>query len=138
MKKTSKTGPKEVTDEHKQAMAVGRREARIVGDYLAALRDARPKRGRRRTEETVQRQMQDVDTQLRDNPEPLRELKLIQERQDLAQELEQLRNSVTLDEYEQPFIDIAVNYSGRQGISYSAWREVGVPADVLRRAGIKR
>jgi hypothetical protein len=29
-------------------------------------------------------------------------------------------------------------YSRAKGISYGAWREVGVPADVLREAGIAR
>ena len=29
-------------------------------------------------------------------------------------------------------------YSERKGISYAAWREIGVPAAVLKRAGISR
>jgi hypothetical protein len=32
----------------------------------------------------------------------------------------------------------AAPYSERKGITYSAWREVGVPANVLEKAGISR
>jgi hypothetical protein len=34
------------------------------------------------------------------------------------------------------FIRVASDYSRREGISYPAWREVGVPVDVLKAAGI--
>jgi hypothetical protein len=36
------------------------------------------------------------------------------------------------------FVKAARPYSKSKGISYGAWREVGVPADVLRDAGITR
>ena len=36
------------------------------------------------------------------------------------------------------FVDAAAEYSERKGITYSAWRELGVPAAVLKRAGVKR
>jgi hypothetical protein len=39
---------------------------------------------------------------------------------------------------EAAFIEHAQSYSERKGISYSAWRESGVLADVLRRAGVAR
>jgi hypothetical protein len=39
---------------------------------------------------------------------------------------------------EQAFAEVAASYSDRQGISYASWREVGVPAAVLKRAGIAR
>ena len=32
----------------------------------------------------------------------------------------------------------AKNYCERKGITYSTWREVGVPAEVLKKAGISR
>jgi hypothetical protein len=34
------------------------------------------------------------------------------------------------------FVKHARAYSDRKGISYATWREFGVPADVLRKAGI--
>ncbi len=39
---------------------------------------------------------------------------------------------------ERDFIASAQSYGARKGISYSAWRQVNVPAAILRRAGIYR
>ena len=43
-----------------------------------------------------------------------------------------------MDALETAFVDVAKSYSERQGIGYQSWREVGVPAAVLSRAGITR
>ena len=40
-------------------------------------------------------------------------------------------------EEERAFVEAAAPYGERKGISYKAWREVGVPAAVLKRAGIR-
>ena len=45
---------------------------------------------------------------------------------------------VDLTAVEEGFVKAAKSYSERKGISYSTWREVGVSADVLKRAGISR
>jgi hypothetical protein len=39
---------------------------------------------------------------------------------------------------EKEFVRAAKGYSERKGITYGAWREFGVPAEVLRKAGISR
>ena len=39
---------------------------------------------------------------------------------------------------EDGFVKVAKGYSSRKGISYNAWRTVGVSAAVLKRAGISR
>jgi hypothetical protein len=35
-------------------------------------------------------------------------------------------------------VKVAKSYSERQNISYASWRDVGVEASVLKRAGISR
>jgi hypothetical protein len=65
-------------------------------------------------------------------------LKLVQERRDLQAERETLSSPVDLAGLEDAFVEIAASYSARQGISYQSWREIGVPAEVLSRAGIGR
>jgi hypothetical protein len=40
--------------------------------------------------------------------------------------------------YERAFVANAKPYGERRGISYQAWRQLGVPASVLRQAGISR
>ena len=58
---------------------------------------------------------------------------------DLQAELEQLQGGgVDLTELEASFVKVAADYGARKGISYTAWREGGVDAAVLKKAGIKR
>ena len=53
-----------MTDEHKSALAEGRNHARIVGRYLEALEAHKPKRGRRRTADSVKKRLGVVETEL--------------------------------------------------------------------------
>ncbi len=126
-----------MSDEHKAALARGRSEGKAVRDYLDALRANKPKRGRRRTSESIKKRLAAIDAQLRD-ADPLREVRLIQERRNLDAELQSMGKAVDLSSIEESFVKVAKSYSERQGISYAAWREVGVEASVLKRAGIAR
>jgi hypothetical protein len=65
-------------------------------------------------------------------------LKLAEQRMDLQAELESMMAADDLEELSGEFTEIAAHYSERRGISYAAWREAGVPAAVLRDAGIGR
>ena len=126
-----------MTPAHKQALAEGRQLGRAVKAYLDALDQNRPRRGRKRTAESVKRRGDAVSKQLADAA-PLQRLQLVQERMDLKRELDQLGARVDLSALEREFTRAARTYSERKGISYAAWRELGVPADVLKRAGIGR
>ena len=46
--------------------------------------------------------------------------------------------SVDISGLEKGFVRDAKAYSDSKGITYASWREVGVPADVLKKAGITR
>ncbi len=48
------------------------------------------------------------------------------------------RHSAEMETLEAAFIEIALPYSERKGLSYAAWRAVGVQPRVLRAAGISR
>ncbi len=137
MPQTSKSKKRVVTDEHKAAMATGRVEARAVKNYLDALEVNRRKRGRKRTKETISARLDKIDVEL-EAADPIKRLSLVQERRDLEQEREHLQVEVDLSGLEQAFIGAARSYGERKGISYSAWREVGVPAATLKAAGISR
>jgi len=69
---------------------------------------------------------------------PLKRVHLIQELMDLEAELSKEEETVDISAIESEFISIAAEYSDRKGISYAAWREVGVPASVLKAAGVAR
>ena len=75
-----------MSDEHKAALAKGRMEGRIVRDYLEGLRATKPKRGRKRTPDTIKKRLDAIGTELA-SASPLDELLLIQERRDLEAEL---------------------------------------------------
>ena len=122
---------------HKAALAAGREEGRAVRRYLEALEANRPKRGRKRTPESISKRIDAIDNELAD-AEPLRRVQLIQERIDLGEELAGLQNATDVAELERGFVALARSYSERRGISYAAWREAGVSASVLKQAGITR
>jgi len=136
-KSARKRGPAKMTDAHKQALAQGREASRHVRAYLEALAANKPKRGRKRTKETVRRQLDEVSAQI--GPAVgLRKLELAQRRIDLAAELEAFDVTVDLSDLRRDFLKSARPYAERKGISYSAWREAGVSAEDLKAAGITR
>jgi uncharacterized protein YicC (UPF0701 family) len=126
-----------MTAAHKRALAEGRELGRAVRNYLDALQRNRPKRGRRRTAASIRKRLDAISTTLSD-ASPLQRLQLVQERMDLRTELQQLGAKVDLSALERQFTKAARAYSERKGISYAAWRELGVSADVLKKAGITR
>ncbi|MEN9505241.1 MAG: hypothetical protein RI958_1167 [Actinomycetota bacterium] len=133
-----KKGPKNpLSDEHKAAMAAGRHEGRVVRDYLEALRSNKPRRGRKRTAESITARLAAIDAELVE-ADALDELRLLQERRNLQVELESMGTVVDISALEQEFVKVAQSYSERQGIAYATWREVGVEASVLKAAGISR
>ena len=133
-----KRGPKTpMSDEHKAALAKGRMEGRIVREYLDGLRATKPKRGRKRTTETIQSRLEVVEQEMSD-ASPLDELLLIQERRDLQAELARKSDTIDMDALEESFVTVAKSYGNSKSISYASWRDVGVPASTLKSAGISR
>jgi hypothetical protein len=122
---------------HKEALAIGREEGRAVRQYLEALEAHKPKRGRKRSPETIQKRLNQIEEKL-DSADPLSRVHLVQERMNLQLELAAKDAVVDLAALEEDFIRAAKNYGERKGISYAAWREAGVDAGVLRRSGIRR
>jgi len=123
--------------EHKQALAVGREESRLVRRYLEALEAHKPRRGRKRTSEGIESRLRQIEKQL-PGADPLTKVHLAQERINLESELASKEDAVDLKALEDDFVQAARGYGERKGISYAAWREAGVDANVLRRAGISR
>ncbi|MDH4276546.1 MAG: hypothetical protein OEW83_00525 [Acidimicrobiia bacterium] len=126
-----------MTEEHKQALAVGRAEGRMVRAYLEALESSRPKRGRKRTKESIGRRLERIEVEL-EEADPLKRLQLTQEQIDLTEELDGMDNGVNITDLENDFVRVAEGYAERKGITYQAFRQIGVPASVLKRAGISR
>lgn len=77
-----------------------------------------------------------VDTELAEATS-LERLTLIQRRLDLTAALAQA-SAESDEDLEATFIKVAAGWGARKGITYQAWRESGVPARVLKQAGITR
>jgi hypothetical protein len=134
----TRTKKRPMSETHKEALAEGRNHARIVGRYLEALEANKPKRGRKRTADTVKRRLAAVTAELAD-ANALARLNLLQERRDLEVELAAMQaGTPDLGGLEKEFAKVAKAYSAKKGISYGAWREFGVPPELLKRAGITR
>lgn len=121
---------------HKKALANGRREGRTIREYLEILESTKPRRGRRRTPESIARRLSAINTTLR-KADPVTKVRLIQERLDLRTELAGMKTKSEINQAELRFVKVARTFSRRNGITYNAWREFGVPDSVLKKAGIE-
>jgi len=126
-----------MTAEHKAKLAAGRNESRAVARYLEALEAHRPKQGRKRTSESVAKQLAQTEAELKAATGIVR-LELLQKQRDLKVEAERLSEGVDLSALEAEFVKVAKSYGERKGITYGTWRDFGVAADVLKKAGIQR
>jgi hypothetical protein len=124
-----------MSPEHKKALAEGRTQARAIKGYLAALQARRP--GRPVTRAGIESRLDRIDGQIAASSDPLKALQLVQTKIELEEQLGAIGTTVNLEELEKGFVANARAYSDRKGITYTAWRKVGVPAATLKAAGIK-
>lgn len=133
-----KNAPKRtMTPEHKAALAAGREQGRAVKAYLEGLSATKPKRGRRRSTESIAARLAEIDEAMA-SAEPLKQLQLTQEHMDLTEKLSADDSTIDMSKLESEFIRVAKAYAENKKISHAAFRAVGVPADVLKKAGVPR
>jgi hypothetical protein len=77
-----------------------------------------------------------VNSKLEGEVDPLKRLDLMQSKVDIEQTLASTEKDSNLEELAAGFVTHAKSYSDRKGITYTTWRQFGVPADLLRQAGI--
>jgi hypothetical protein len=102
--------------------------------YLTALKAPKvPARSRA----TLERRRAQIEQRIADeSSSPIREVELIQQRLDIDAQLAQIDQAQRLRELEKAFVEVAASWAKRNGISAAALREAGVPASVLKRAGL--
>lgn len=130
-------GAKRGSAESRKRAATTREQAAVVRRYLEALQRYKPKRGRKRTPDSIRKRLRAIDTKMSD-VSALQKLQLVQERMDLENELQSLQAKNELSDLEAAFVKVAKEYGEHKGIAYGAWRELGVAPDVLKRAGVPR
>lgn len=124
-----------MSDEHKAAIAAGRVETAAVRRYLEALDSARQRSGRNQSTEALQAKRARLDSELVD-AKPLRRLQLLQDRRNVDVALAEAAAAPSSTDVEAGFVEHAASYAARHGVEYATWREFGVPAQMLRQAGI--
>ena len=129
--------PRGMSAAHKAALAQGRRESRAINRYLDALKAGKGKRGRKRTPSSIEARLSKIARTF-DAASPMQQLELTQERMNLESEKVRLETRADLSALEKEFVSVAKGYAARRGISYSAFRSMGVSAEVLAKAGVKR
>ena len=122
--------------EHKAALVKGRKESKAIKVYLDALASRRP--GRPVTRDSVEKRLASIQERLGTETDALKRVDLHQARIEAEEALASTGESVDLTKMEADFADVAAAYSDRKGISYGAWRSAGVPAAVLKKAGVAR
>jgi hypothetical protein len=134
-----KTTPKKsnMSVAHKKALANGRNEGRVIREYLEIVEATKPRRGRRRTPESITRRLAAISAELR-TADPVTQVRLIQERLNLRTELAGMKSKTEVVAAETKFMKVAKSFSERNDITYDAWREFGVAPTVLKRAGIAK
>lgn len=120
---------------HKKALANGRNEGRIIREYLEIVEATKPKRGRRRTPESIAKRLSVISVELK-TADPVTKVRLIQERLNLRTELASMKSKQEIAAAEARFVKVAKSFSERNDITFDAWREFGVTPAVLKRAGI--
>lgn len=126
-----------MSNAHKKALAEGRSEGRIIREYLEVVEATKPRRGRRRTPESIARRLTVINNELK-VADPVTKVRLIQERLNLRTELAAMKTKTEVVAAESKFVKVAKRFSDRNDITYDAWREFGVSPTVLKRAGISR
>lgn len=119
-----------------QAAVHRRTETAIVDRYLTALVDSAPTNGWH-TPERLQAKLDTVETMIA-AAKGVERVKLIQERLDIQALMGNPQTAVDLADLEAQFIEVGAAWARRKSVTYTAFRNVGVPAAVLAKAGIPR
>ena len=123
-----------MSKQHKEALARGRKEARAIKAYLRAV-EARGS-GRQPSKETLRSRLEKVNEKIEGADDPLKTVDLLQSKLDIEKALSRAEDQDDFDAIEADFIKNVKSYSERKGITYTAWREFGVPAKTLRASGV--
>jgi hypothetical protein len=137
-KTTGARGPRKMSTAHKAALAEGRQVSAVVDRYLSALHVPK-QRGRKVSPATLQTRLAAAEEKLK-SASGVARLTTAQDVRDLKNKLADLesRGSEDIKKLEADFVKVAKRFGEKRGIGYGAWRDAGVPAAVLKKAGVRR
>ncbi len=110
-----------------------RAERAAVAAYVAGLRAPKVPA---RSPATLEKRRAQIEQWIAEERSPIREVELRQRRLDIDRQLAQIDQAARLPELEEAFVRVAASWARRSDVTAAALREVGVPASVLKRAGL--
>ena len=128
------------SDEHKTEIRTAIAQRGAVNRYLKSLEQIKSVRSNILSEERLQAKLAQAEEDMASASSVMDKLQAVQNRKDILAKIKQTQNASNItseaEEAEAGFIQHAAGYAERKGISYKAWREVGVSAAALKQAGI--
>jgi hypothetical protein len=137
-KAVKRGGPRKMSAAHKAALAEGRQTSAIVDRYLSALHVPK-QRGRKVSLASLQQRLAATEAKLK-HASGVARLTAAQDLRDLRARVAEVTAAGTRDikSLEASFVRVAKKFGEKRGIGYGAWRDAGVPAQVLKKAGVRR
>ena len=135
---STRASQRTLSSAHKHALAEGRALSAIVDRYLNALNTPK-RRGPKVSTARLEQRLADAQTSLQTATGVARAY-AAQEVRDMRAKIAEQSSAAGVDvaKVEAEFVKVAKSFGERRGITYGAWRDAGVPAAVLKRAGITR
>ena len=130
--------PRQLTASHKRALAEGRSMSATVDRYLSAVNTPQ-RRGRKISKEALVARLADARVTAK-SASGIDRLFAAQAVRDLQTRIANMESAGSTDikSLEAAFVKIAKRFGENRGIGYGAWRDAGVPAVVLKMAGVAR
>jgi hypothetical protein len=123
---------------HKRALADGRTMSATVDRYLSAVNTPK-RRGRKVSKAALEQRLARARVTAK-SATGVEKVLAAQEVRDLRNRIAGMEaaNGSDVKSLEADFVKIAKRFGENRGIGYGAWRDAGVPAAVLKKAGVAR
>jgi hypothetical protein len=135
---TRRPAERKLSAAHKRALAEGRTMSAVVDRYLSAVNTPK-RRGRKVSKAALLQRLADSRAKAK-SAHGVDKVLAAQEVRDLEVRIAKIETATGGDikSLESAFVKIARRFGENRGIGYGAWRDAGVPAVVLKRAGVAR
>jgi hypothetical protein len=134
------SGTRQLSAAHKRALAEGRTMSATVDRYLSSVNTPK-RRGRKVSKASLQQRLVAAQSRAK-TATGVDKVLAAQEVRDLQTRISSMEGASGSGSdpksLETAFVKIAKQFGENRGIGYGAWRDAGVPAPVLKRAGIAR
>jgi hypothetical protein len=137
-KVAKRPGERKLSAAHKRALAEGRTMSATVDRYLSAVNTPK-RRGRKVSKSALEQRLAEARIKAK-SATGVEKVLAAQDVRDLQSRIANMSvaSGGDIKSLEAAFVKIAKRFGENRGIGYGAWRDAGVPAVVLKKAGVAR